>query len=55
MARIHLRKAQVIVRSFCEERGIRYYETGVLQSYREILDVLHAVSAPLRQGASSRS
>jgi fatty acid desaturase len=52
MARIHLRKAQAIIRSFCEERGIRYYETSVLQSYREILDVLHAVSAPLRRAPS---
>jgi fatty acid desaturase len=48
MARVHLREAQKIVRAFCAERGIPYYETGVLQSYREILDVLHAVSAPLR-------
>jgi fatty acid desaturase len=55
MARVHLRKAQGIIRSFCEERGIRYYETGVLQSYREILDVLHTVSAPLRRSASRRS
>lgn len=49
MGRIHLRKAQKIIRGFCEERGIPYYETSVLQSYREILDVLHEVSAPLRR------
>jgi fatty acid desaturase len=49
MARSHLRKAQGIIRSFCEEQGIRYYETTVLQSYREILDVLHHVSAPARR------
>lgn len=49
MGRIHLRKAQKIIRSFCEEQGIPYYETSVVQSYREILDVLKHVSAPLRR------
>ena len=48
MARIHLRKAQPIIRAYCEERGITYYETSVVQSYREILEVLREVSAPLR-------
>lgn len=49
MARNHLRRGQEIIRSFCQEQGIRYYETSVWRSYREILDVLHAVSAPLRR------
>ncbi len=53
MGRIHLRKAQKIIRDFCVEQGIPYYETSVLQSYREILDVLHAVSAPLRRPRSA--
>ena len=49
MGRIHLRKAQKIIRAFCEDHGITYYETSVVQSYREILDVLHEVSKPLRE------
>jgi len=43
--------AQKIVRRFCLERGIRYYETGVFQSLKEILHHLHEVSA--RMGDSS--
>ena len=43
-----LGEAQHIVRDFCREHNIAYYETGMLQSYREILSYLHRVSAPLR-------
>jgi len=55
MPRTHLRKAQRIIKAFCDEHGIGYHETSVLQSYREILAYLHEVSAPLRQrtGVSS--
>jgi len=49
MPRNNLKKAQVIVRSFCKERGIPYHETGVWQSHKEILGFLHEVSAPLRR------
>lgn len=49
MARNQLREAQVIIRRFCEDRQIRYYETSMLNSYVEILDYLHIVSAPLRR------
>ena len=45
MPRNKLRDAQVIVRRFCEERGIPYCETGLVQSFRDILEALHAVSA----------
>jgi len=48
MARNQLREAQVIIRKFCEEQQISYYETGMVNSYVEILDYLHIVSAPLR-------
>ena len=48
MPRNKLKKAQVIVRAFCEERSIPYRESGSLQSTREILQYLHQVSAPLR-------
>lgn len=43
-----LREVQKIVKAFCDERSIPFYETGVLQSYREILRWLHRNSAPLR-------
>ena len=45
-----LKEVQKIVKAFCEERSIPFYETGVLRSYREILRYLHQVSAPLRRG-----
>jgi fatty acid desaturase len=48
MPRNQLRKAQIIVRAFCKERGISYHETSALQSNREILQYLHEVGAPLR-------
>ena len=48
MPRNRLKEAQEIVRPFCEEHSISYYETGVIQSQREILQYLHHVSAPLR-------
>jgi fatty acid desaturase len=43
-----LGEAQAIVKAFCHARSIPYYETGLLQSYRELLQYLHQVSAPLR-------
>jgi len=49
MPRNNLKKAQPIVRSFCQERGIPYHETGVWRSKVEILTFFHEVSAPLRR------
>ena len=49
MPRNNLKKAQVIVRSFCEEKGIPYHQAGFWQSNKEILGFLHEVSRPLRQ------
>lgn len=49
MARNQLREAQIIIRKFCEDRKIRYYETSMFNSFVEILDYLHVVSAPLRK------
>ena len=49
MPRNNLKKAQVIVRAFCQERGLPYHESGVWQSNKEILGFLHEVSAPLRR------
>ena len=45
MPRNNLRAARVIVRSYCRERGIAYYETGLRQSLTEVVQSLRAVSA----------
>jgi fatty acid desaturase len=50
LPRHHLPAAHGIIRRFCQERGLSYSETGVIQSYREIVSYLHQVSAPLRRG-----
>ncbi len=47
--RNRMRELQRIVKDFCEERSVSYYETSTLRSYREIMDFLHEVSAPLRE------
>jgi hypothetical protein len=44
-----LGEAQTIVKAFCHARSIPYYETGLLQPYRELLQHLHQVSVPLRE------
>ena len=49
MARNKLREAQKIIREFCDQHKVSYYETGILRSYAEILEYLHVISAPLRQ------
>ncbi len=48
MPRNNLGKARPIVKAFCAERGIPYWETGLFESWREILQYMHEVSAPLR-------
>jgi fatty acid desaturase len=48
MPRHHLKKAQVIIKAFCLEHSIPYYETNFLHSYWETLHSLHQVTAPLR-------
>ena len=53
MARNRLRSAQQIVAAFCREHEISYHETSILGSYREILQHLHEVGAPLRGGYRS--
>ncbi|MFI9392671.1 fatty acid desaturase family protein [Streptomyces bauhiniae] len=44
----NLRKAQVVVRRYCEELGVAYMETGFVDSYRQTLGSLHRAGAPLR-------
>jgi len=52
MPRNRLPEAQRITEAFCEVHAIPYYETGVIQSYQEILQHLHRVSAPFRKAHS---
>ncbi|MDX6355409.1 MAG: hypothetical protein QOF98_2312, partial [Streptomyces sp.] len=47
----HLRRAQPIVRKYCDELGISYAETGLIDSYAQALRHLHEVGAPLRAAA----
>jgi fatty acid desaturase len=55
MPRPNLRRAQPIVRAFCEANGIGYESCSLARSYAEVLRHLHAVGAPLRarSGASA--
>jgi fatty acid desaturase len=48
MPRLNMRRAQPIIRQFCHEHGIEYYETSFLDSYRELLSFLNEIGAPLR-------
>ncbi len=48
MPRHHSRKAREIVKKFCAEKGIEYYETSVIRSYVEILQHMHKISLCLR-------
>ncbi|MFG2736497.1 acyl-CoA desaturase [Streptomyces carpaticus] len=50
MARPHLRLVRPLVRHYCREAGVKYTETGLLDSYRQALTHMHAVGAPLRAG-----
>ena len=45
MPRPNLRRAQPVIVEFCAERGIRYCETGLLTSYRLVLQHLDEVGA----------
>ena len=51
MPRCNVRRAHAIVRAYCAEVGVPYYETSIYRSYQEILSFLHEVGAPLRQKA----
>ena len=52
MPRNRLKDAREVVKAFCEERGIKYHETGFWQSQREILGYMHGIGAPLRRRSS---
>lgn len=55
MPRLNLRRAQPIIQEFCAERGIEYYETSFVQSYRELLGFLNEIGAPLREARAQTS
>jgi fatty acid desaturase len=50
LPRPSLRPARTLVREFCRQHGIGYHETGVRQSFREVLGFMHEIGAPLRRG-----
>jgi fatty acid desaturase len=49
MPRCHLRKAREIIKPFCLAHSIPYAETGILQSYGEILKYLNDISIEVRK------
>jgi fatty acid desaturase len=46
--RNRMRELQQVVKAFCQERAVSYHETSTIGSYKEILEHLDEVSAPLR-------
>lgn len=52
MPRGNLARAQRIIRRYCADHGISYYETGMRHSYVEILTYLREIGAPLRLAAA---
>jgi fatty acid desaturase len=48
MPRPNLRRAQPLIRAFCEQHSLDYTEASLFGSYAEAVRHLHAVGAPLR-------
>jgi fatty acid desaturase len=48
MPRPNLRRAQPLVRAFCQQHGLPYTEASLFGSYAEAIRHLHTVGAPLR-------
>jgi fatty acid desaturase len=48
MPRPNLRRAQPLIRAFCQQHGLNYTEASLVASYAEAIRHLHAVGAPLR-------
>jgi fatty acid desaturase len=48
MPRPHLRKAQELVKEYCEAPSINYTETGLFQSYGIVVDYLNRVGLSAR-------
>ncbi len=51
----NLRRAQIIVRHYCDELSVSYLETGLITSYRQALRSLHEAGAPLRRTPAAAS
>jgi fatty acid desaturase len=49
----HLRKARPIVKAYCDQLGVGYTETGLIDSYTQALRHLYRVGAPLRRGTAA--
>jgi len=49
LSRKNLRKAQKVIKKFCKENSIDYYETSWISSFSEIIRGLHEASEPLRK------
>jgi Fatty acid desaturase len=52
-ARPNLRRAQPLVRAFCQQHDLPYTEASLFGSYAEAIRHLHAVGAPLRLATSA--
>ncbi|HET7519862.1 MAG TPA: acyl-CoA desaturase [Actinomycetes bacterium] len=48
MPRPNLRRAQPLIRAFCQHHGLAYTEASLVGSYAQAVRHLHAVGAPLR-------
>jgi fatty acid desaturase len=48
MPRPNLRRAQPLIRAFCQQHGLPYAEASLFGSYAEAVRHLHVVGAPLR-------
>ena len=48
----NLRKVQPMVQAYCEEIGVAYEQTTLIESYRQALRHLHEVGEPLRAARS---
>ncbi|MFI9006622.1 fatty acid desaturase family protein [Actinosynnema sp. NPDC053489] len=51
MPRPHLRRAQALVRDFCQRHSVSYAECGLFTSYGYVLKYLHEAGAELRGAA----
>jgi fatty acid desaturase len=51
MPRPNLRRAQPLIRAFCQQHGLNYTEASLVGSYAEAIRHLHTVGAPLRPAA----
>jgi fatty acid desaturase len=52
MPRPNLRRAQPLIRAFCQQHGLPYVEASLFGSYAEAVRHLHVVGAPLRPGVA---